>query len=69
MCTQCPDYTPVIFEHRDYGTLVVASMIDVDNEITDNVELAMQVMCPLSNGNWLAACVSEGTLIQVGRLN
>ena len=47
MCTRCPSYTPIIFEHPEYGTLVVMSMVDVDYEVTDDIEMAMQVMCPM----------------------
>lgn len=72
MCVNCPSYTPVIFEHPDYGTFVVASMIDIDNETTDDIELAIWATCPLPNGDWLTVppCIlAQGTLIQVGRLN
>lgn len=73
MCARCPSYTPIIFEHPEYGTLVVMSMVDVDYEVTDDIEMAMQIMCPMpDNSGWLTVptCILEqGTLIQVGRLN
>lgn len=71
MCVNCTNYTPIIFEHPEYGTFVVASMIDIDNETTDDIELAIWVMCPLPDG-WLSVpprILAEGTLMQVGRLN
>jgi hypothetical protein len=61
-------YTPVIFEHPHYGTLLVANMIDIDNEMTDDIELAIWVVCPLPNGDWLPVCASQGTLMQVKTL-
>lgn len=57
---------PVVFQHRDYGALPVANMIDVDNEMTDDIELAMRVVCPLPNGEWLAAWASTGKLVETG---
>lgn len=62
-------YTPVIFEHPQYGTLVVAGMIDVDNQTTNDIEQAMLVVCPLPDGNWLHACSSEGRLTRIERLH
>lgn len=73
MCVQCPDYAPVIFEHPYYGTLVVADMIDVDDEITDDIDLAMHVMCALPDGSGLVSvppCVlMQGMLMRVERLH
>ena len=73
MCARCPSYTPVIFEHPEYGTLVVMSMVDVDDEITDDIEMAMQVMCPTPDGRgWLSVppCVlAQGTLMRVANLH
>jgi hypothetical protein len=72
MCVHCANYAPVICEHPRYGTLVVASMIDIDNETTDDIEMAMEAMCPLPNGDWLHLCVHEllqGTLMKVKRLH
>lgn len=64
-------HTPVIFEHPDYGTLVVTNMIDVDDKTTDDIELAFWVICQLPDGDWLLAppyVLAQGRLMQVKRL-
>jgi hypothetical protein len=52
----------IVFETPTYGTLPVTNMIDVDGEETDDIELAMRVVCSLPDGEWLAACVCCGKL-------
>ncbi len=68
-----PVYTPVIFEHPKLGTLVVAGMMDVDNETTDDIQMAMWVTCVVPDGSRYVLlppnALAEGTLIQVGRLH
>ena len=73
MCIQCSSYEPVIFEHPDYGTFVVASMVDIDFEVTEDIELAMEVVCPTPDGSGSMSVplyvLAQGTLMRVGRLN
>ena len=59
---------PVIFEHQELGTLLVLDMIDVDDERTDDVELAMQVLCSSPDGDLMVAPTSEGILMRVKAL-
>jgi hypothetical protein len=62
-------YAPIIFEHPDYGTLVVLQMVDDEQCLTDDIERAMFVLCPMLNGGMLTACASEGRLTRVKRLH
>lgn len=62
-------YTPIIFEHPQYGTLVVLQMADDQNRLTDDIEQAHFVLCPMFNGGMLTACASEGKLTKVKRLH
>lgn len=62
-------YAPIIFEHPDYGTLVVIQMADDENVITDDIEQAAFVLCPMLDGGMLTACASEGKLTRVKRLH
>ena len=62
-------YAPIIFEHPDYGTLVVIQMADANSCLTDDIEQAMFVLCQLHDGGMLTACASEGRLTQVKRVH
>jgi hypothetical protein len=62
-------YAPIIFEHPDYGTLVVIQMVDDESCLTDDIERAMFVLCPMFDGGMLTACASEGRLTQIKRLH
>jgi hypothetical protein len=63
-------YTPIIFEHPDYGTLVVIQMADDKARLTDDIEQAMFVLCPAPGGaGMLTACASEGKLMRIKRLH
>lgn len=52
----------------DGEALFVTNMFDVDGGETDNVDDVMSVVAKFPSGMWLAALLSEGTLVR-GRLN
>ena len=54
----------VFFEHFWYGPLLVTNMFDIDNEETDDIELAEKIVCPLPDGQWMSACRCQGKLVQ-----
>jgi len=46
----------LVFEHVYYGPVLVANMLDLDDEPTDDPTLACRLVCSLPNGEWLATC-------------
>ena len=46
----------ILFDSSEHGTLLVTNMFDIDNEETDDITLAMRVVCPLPNGEWINSC-------------
>ena len=46
----------LVFEHVYYGPVLVATMLDADDQPTDDPELASSLVSSLPSGEWLVTC-------------
>ena len=54
---------PFMFEHREYGRLLLDVMFDINSEETKDPHEAITFVAQLPNGNWLAGLCSEGKIV------